>query len=75
MERYKNLGGDSGIAGFEYGDDYIRVRVSDGAVYLYTYGSAGGRAIEDMKVLADRGEGLNAYINARVRKRYARKER
>ena len=74
MERYKNLGGDSGVAAFEYGDDYIRVQFSDGAVYLYTYGSTGSRAIEEMKVLADRSEGLNAYINTRVRKRYARKE-
>jgi hypothetical protein len=28
-----------------------------------------------MKILAQRGEGLNAYINKSVRKLYARKER
>ena len=47
----------------------------DGAVYLYTYSSAGTHHIERMKALAMRGDGLNAYINEHVRKAYARKEK
>jgi len=41
MERYKNIDGDSGVTGYEVGADFIRVQFSTGAVYLYTYESAG----------------------------------
>lgn len=75
MERYKDINGDSGVVGYEYGADYIRVQFSTGSIYLYTYGSAGSHNIEYMKTLARKGDGLNAYINTNVRKMYARKER
>lgn len=74
MEPYKNLNGDSGVAGFENGSDYIRVQFKDGSVYLYTYASAGSSNIEEMKRLAVAGRGLNSFINKNVRKRYAKKE-
>ncbi|MCL4488353.1 MAG: hypothetical protein M1570_09525 [Chloroflexi bacterium] len=75
MERYQNLGGDSGVAGYEIGPDYIRVEFSDGSIYLYTCMSAGDQNIEHMKQLARNGQGLNSFINAAVRKAYARRER
>ena len=75
MERYANLGGNSGVIGYEIGDDFIRVYFFDGSIYLYTYASAGSYNIEEMKQLARRGQGLNAFINTTVRKAYARKER
>ena len=75
MERYKNVGGDSGVTGYEIGSDYIRVQFSDGSVYLYTYASAGSNNIEQMKKLATAGRGLNSFINRNVRKSYERKER
>jgi len=75
MERYKNVGGDSGVTGYEIGSDYIRVQFSDGSVYLYTYASAGSNNIEQMKKLAKAGKGLNSFINRNVRKSYERKER
>lgn len=75
MESYKNTNGDSGVAGYEIGPDYIRVKFKDGSVYLYTYASAGSSNIEQMKKLAVSGSGLNSFINKNVRKRYARKER
>ena len=75
MERYKNLGRDSGVAAYEVGDDFIRVQFLDGSIYLYTYASAGSHNIEQMKHLARNGQGLNAFINTTVRKAYARKER
>ena len=74
MERYKNLGGDSGVAAYENGPDFIRVQFNDGAVCLYTYASAGAQNMDHMKQLATRGQGLNAFINTTVRKAYARKE-
>lgn len=75
MERYANLGGDSGVVGYEIGNDFIRVQFSDGSVYLYTNASAGAENIEQMKRLARNGQGLNAFINRHVRKAYAQRER
>jgi hypothetical protein len=75
MEKYKNLDGDSGVVSYELGDGFIRVMFSDGAVYLYTNESAGVHNINQMKILAANGDGLNAFINQQVRKKYARKER
>lgn len=75
MERYANLGGDSGVTHYEIGDDSIIVEFRDGGMYLYTYASAGRSNIDQMKSLAQRGEGLNEFINRYVRKRYARKLR
>ena len=73
METYKNLGGDSGVSSFEIGSDYIEVEFHDGAIYLYTYESAGEYNIEEMKKIANSGEGLNSFINKYVRKKYASK--
>lgn len=75
MERYRNLSGDSGVVAYEIGSDFIRVQFADGAIYLYTYASAGSHNIENMKQLARTGQGLNSFINTTVRKAYARKER
>jgi hypothetical protein len=75
MERYRNLGGDSGVIAYEIGSDFIRVQFSDGSVYLYTYASAGSHNIEHMKQLARHGRGLNSFIMRNVRKAYARRER
>jgi hypothetical protein len=75
VEKYKDLDNDSGVSAYEIGTDFIRVQFSTGAVYLYTYSSAGQENIEQMKMLAKNGEGLNAFINTKVRKAFARKER
>lgn len=72
---YRDIDRDSGVAAYETGPDFIRVQFRDGAVYLYTYVSAGQHNIEEMKRLAAAGDGLNAYINRWVRKAYARRER
>ena len=73
MERYKNLGGDSGVSAYEIGDQCIKVQFRDGSVYLYTYQSAGAGNIERMKSLADAGQGLNSFIGLVVKKGYASK--
>ncbi|MBN8563680.1 MAG: hypothetical protein J0L70_24395 [Leptolyngbya sp. UWPOB_LEPTO1] len=75
MERYRDIDGDSGVSAYEIGVDFIRVQFSTGAIYLYTNSSAGSANIEQMKILAAKGNGLNSFINTRVRKLYARKER
>lgn len=75
METYKDIDSDSGVIGYEIGPDFIRVQFSTGAVYRYTYASAGVNNIEHMKQLAKNGDGLNAFINTTVREAYAQKER
>lgn len=75
MIPYKDIDGDSGVNAYEYGIDFIRVEFSTRSVYLYTYNSTGAENIEHMKLLAQRGEGLNSFINKSVRKQYAKKER
>lgn len=75
MERYRNIDGDSGVSAYEIGVDFIRVQFSTGATYLYTYSSAVSENIEQMKILARKGDGLNSFISTTVRKLYARKER
>lgn len=75
MDRYQDRDGDSSVVGYETGADFLRVQFSDGSVYLYTYSSCGGHNCETMKSLATAGDGLNAFINANVRKAYTRRER
>ncbi|MDD4460079.1 MAG: hypothetical protein PHQ24_09780 [Proteiniphilum sp.] len=75
MERYKNLGGDSGVSGYDSGNDYIRVYFKNGSVYLYNNSRPGSRYVSQMVKLAQYGKGLNAFINTTIKKNYAIKER
>lgn len=63
MQPYNDVDSDSNVDSFETGDDYIAVKFLDGSTYLYTDASAEPRHIEEMKRLANRHDGLNAYIN------------
>lgn len=75
MENYSNLNGNSSVTAFEIGQDFIIVTFSDGSQYLYTYRSAGGAHIEQMKNLARAGRGLNSYIMRYVKTLYEKKLR
>jgi hypothetical protein len=71
MQLYKNLTGDSGVHSFEIGYDYILVKFSGTTrVYKYSYSKAGPGHVEQMKLLALRGEGLNSYINSNTKYLY-----
>lgn len=73
---YANNGGNSNVVGYVINPatpDRIAVRFGDGSRYVYTYESAGEGNVEQMKMLAERGQGLNAFINTRVKKMYAEK--
>ncbi|MCY3627715.1 MAG: hypothetical protein OXG88_08755 [Gammaproteobacteria bacterium] len=71
---YLNLNGNSGVDAYEIGDEFIRVQFTSGAIYLYTYVSAGADNIEHMKILAQDGAGLNAFINTTVQNGYEIRE-
>jgi len=75
MERYKNLGGDSGVIAFEIAEGSITVEFKDGSAYLYTNQSAGSGNIAEMQRLARAGQGLNSFISRVVKKGYASKLR
>ncbi len=74
MQRYGDIDRDSGVVAYESGPDFIRLQFKDGSLYLYTSASAGPDKIALMKVFAQRGQGLNAFINTQVRRGYARRE-
>ena len=58
MIRYKNLGGDSGVAGYELGIDYVMVVFIGGKkTYRWSYRKAGQQHVENMKQLAETGKG------------------
>jgi hypothetical protein len=63
MQRYANLGGDSGIEAFRIEPDGICVQFVKAENYTYTVDSVGTDHIENMKRLALQGEGLHEYIN------------
>ena len=73
MKTYKDVDGDSGVAAYESGLDWICVQFKTGTVYEYTCSSTGQHNIETMKRLADSGDGLNSFINTHVKKLYSRR--
>ncbi len=64
MEKYKNLGGKSGVIGFRIQDSSITVVFSDGYQYQYDFVSPGSAHVNKMKQLAQQHQGLNSYIMA-----------
>lgn len=63
------------MVSYERARDSIAVEFEDGAIYLYTYESAGRSNIEPMKKLALAGSASSTFIVKYVRKGYAAKLR
>ena len=74
MERYSNNGGNSGIAFYEIGESYICIQFTgDPEIYKYSYNNGAGQVcVEQMKILAIKGSGLNSYINNYVKFLYVK---
>lgn len=71
MEKYKNRGGDSGVSAFEIGSDYISVKFNGTSkIYTYSHSRAGRSHVDQMKLLARNGLGLNGYIKKYVNELY-----
>ena len=68
MKKYLNINGDSNVKCYEIGTDYIDV-IFNGTdkKYRYSYNSAGKENVENMKKLAEIGNGLNSFININVK--------
>jgi len=63
MKNYRDSDNNSNILGYEYGEDWIKVYFKDNSEYEYTDGSTSQFVINQMKHLADCGDGLNSYIS------------
>ncbi|MQA92931.1 MAG: hypothetical protein GEU90_22385 [Gemmatimonas sp.] len=74
MQRYQNVQGNSGIAAYETGPDWIRVTFKHGGTYEYQYASTGESHVERMKKLAASGQGLATFISKFVKANYARRQ-
>jgi hypothetical protein len=64
---YQDPAGNSGIAAYRSGGDFIIIQFKTGGIYLYTYASAGREHIENLKKLAASHDGLNTYISQHVK--------
>ena len=73
MIKYSNTGRDTGVIACQPGTNSISIKFRDGSTYLYTAESAGVEAINVMKLLALKGEGLTTYINQHVKDKYQAK--
>ena len=67
MKLYQNKAGNSGIKAYESGDDFIRLEFVDGKVYEYNSIEPGTEHVDEMKKLAQSGNGLATYVNKYVR--------
>lgn len=73
MQHYLDLNHDSGVASYEIGNEFIHVQFKKKSkIYTYSYASVGYQHIENMKQLAQYGDGLNTYINQNVKQLYVR---
>lgn len=73
MTRYINRNGNSNIEAYEIGYDYIDVKFFGiYKIYRYSYNSAGKDNVEEAKLLARQGYGLNSFIMRRMRTLYVR---
>lgn len=75
MNVYRNVSGNSGVYAYTSDVTSITVQFKTGAIYKYTYASAGSSKIEQMKRLAVQGHGLNGYIMNYAKTAYAAKLR
>ena len=75
MTPYGNLSGDSGVAAYSIGDDFIKLQFRHSPkLYVYDAGRPGLAHVTQMQRLAVAGRGLSTYISQNVKKNYSRIE-
>lgn len=70
---YKNTSNNSGVVGYETTPDDITIEFRDGSKYIYDKKKTGRYRVLKMKRLANKGRGLNTYINKHVKGAYKAK--
>lgn len=74
MQPYANLSGNSGVAEFEIGSGFIRIRfVNKSTIYTYDHTKPGQQHVSQMQSRAIAGRGLSTYIAKYIKGRYASK--
>lgn len=75
MTPYRNTNRNSNIESYQIFEDSILVAFKSGKHrnYLYDHQTPGKLIVEQMKILAISGRGLNSYISSVVRARYSKK--
>lgn len=63
MIKYKDIDWDSWIDSYESWENYIKIKFKTWAIYTYTSLSAWVWVINEMIILAEKWDWLNAYIN------------
>ena len=72
MTPYGNLSGDSGVAAYEIGDDFIKVQFHHSPKhYVYDSAKPGWSRVQQMQRLAVAGRGLSTYISQHVKENYS----
>lgn len=72
MIPYKNSHGNSGVSEYSIGIDFIKVKFKySDKVYVYDHTAPGQGHVEEMKCLAEHGQGLATYISQNVKKNYS----
>jgi len=75
MTPYGNLSGDSGVAAYSIGENFIKVQFRHSPkLYVYDDGKPGLAHVMQMQRLAVVGRGLSSYISQNVKKNYSRIE-
>ncbi|MBN2857659.1 MAG: hypothetical protein JXN63_04590 [Candidatus Delongbacteria bacterium] len=68
MKPYPDINGDSSVLSYMIGEDYIILKLMGiQHVFVYSYKKAGREHVEQMKVLAQLGDGLDKYVNENVK--------
>lgn len=64
-----------GVKTYEIGPNSIDVEFASGWIYHFTYERTGPLRVEQMKELAESGQGLSSFINKHARNRFASRRR
>ena len=70
MEQYIDANGKSLVTAYETGADYIKVKFAGtGHIIKFSYRSAGKTHVDKMKAFAEKGTGLENYIEENIKVR------
>ena len=73
LENYMDLSGGGGITGYKFLQKGIILQCKLKDLYLYDFNKPGKQHIEQMKIVAEEGQGLTTYVNKNVRDNYSEK--
>ena len=73
MKKYGNIHGNSGVIAYETGTDFIRICFQGNETYLYNEIKPGKAKVDQMKLLAEKGQGLSTFISQYVKNQYYKK--